>query len=902
MAHPPAVTGQAPGPANGRRAAGEAPSDAGWLLGHRVAIPEPPTDYCDRPELTGRCAPTGRRTTLLVAPGGFGKTTVLAATCRRAAADGVPVAWLTLDPGDDAATLDAYLAFAFDRTGIDIPEALTAAAATARHPRTARVLQALEQRGAPCVLALDELERVADPGAVDLLAFLLRAAPPCLHLALACRDLPPRLDAAPAVFGVDAVFVTAADLAFSKSDVARFFALSLSRGELDNVHRESGGWPIALRIRRNRGPLSETGSRVARSVFERWIEGRFWDGIPEADRDHLLAAALFDWIDAELLDEVLGTDGLLSHLASLPALAGLFERAPGRRTVHRLHPLLREHAGKRLRRESPARHRELHRRLARALARRGHTVDAMRHAAAAGDSALAGAILAAAGGVRWWLREGAERLVAADRLLDDAVVAADPRLGLVRTVALAVSGRLPEARRAWAGSVSLTHPDRARLTVDRHLVRGALAMNGTEPVAGPEGAEYRATTRRLAGAPTVPAVLRGAMEYGLCFDANQRADFPAARTHGRRALRHIGGASTYLVASVLSQLGQAAMATGRVREARRRYATLSRTTRERFADYPRLVAIAEVLQRELDLERNRQRAPRDDDLRLARAITRGGAPFAPCAAAAELVLHHASGPGPQGAIDVLDGMWERAREAGLTMLERLLAAMRVAAQTGAGHTDEADATWRAAGLPATDAGCVQPDTQSWREMEAVACARLRLLARRGDIDAARRLADRVDYLAERRGLKRTRMRALALRVRLEHHAGARGATRAALLAYLDLYEDTDYARPIGRLRAAPALLGALLDAEPDGPRRRTTARLLKRIGDAGDDPAPGLTARQREILRRLAAHEQDKTIAHALGLSVDGVRYHLRAVFAKLGVRRRTEAVGRARTLGILPS
>ena len=169
-------------------------------------------------------------------------------------------------------------------------------------------------------------------------------------------------------------------------------------------------------------------------------------------------------------------------------------------------------------------------------------------------------------------------------------------------------------------------------------------------------------------------------------------------------------------------------------------------------------------------------------------------------------------------------------------------------------------------------------------MEAVACARLRLLVRHGDIDAARRLADRVDRLSGRRGLKRTRMRVLALRVRLEHHAGARGSTRAALLAYLDLYEDTDYARPIGRLRAAPALLGALLDAEPDGSRTPTAARLLARIQGAGDDPVPRLTARQRDILRHLAAHRQDKEIARALGLGVDGVRYHLRAVFAKLGV------------------
>lgn len=48
------------------------------------------------------------------------------------------------------------------------------------------LLRALEDRNAPCVL---ELERAADPGSADLLGFLLAAAPPCLHLALADRRL-----------------------------------------------------------------------------------------------------------------------------------------------------------------------------------------------------------------------------------------------------------------------------------------------------------------------------------------------------------------------------------------------------------------------------------------------------------------------------------------------------------------------------------------------------------------------------------------------------------------------------------------------------------------------------------------------------------------------------------------
>ena len=65
-------------------------------------------------------------------------------------------------------------------------------------------------------------------------------------------------------------------------------------------------------------------------------------------------------------------------------------------------------------------------------------------------------------------------------------------------------------------------------------------------------------------------------------------------------------------------------------------------------------------------------------------------------------------------------------------------------------------------------------------------------------------------------------------------------------------------------------------------------------------PAPALTDREREVLERLES-EGDKQIAAALGLSVHGVRYHLRKLFDKLGARTRGETVRRARERGLFP-
>lgn len=178
----------------------------GWLLRHRLAIPARPGNYCDRPELTRRCDPARRAAVVLMAPGGFGKTTVLAEACPAAAADGVPVAWMTLAREDDAAALDACLGFAFAAAGLDLVSRLGAgeSALGGPYPRADLALRAVAEAEGPCVLALDELENVTEPTAVALLNHLLRGAPPNLCVAVAYREMPTALDMSAALPGGDA--------------------------------------------------------------------------------------------------------------------------------------------------------------------------------------------------------------------------------------------------------------------------------------------------------------------------------------------------------------------------------------------------------------------------------------------------------------------------------------------------------------------------------------------------------------------------------------------------------------------------------------------------------------------------------------------------------------------------
>ena len=873
-----------------------------WLLRQRVTIPPAPERYCHRPELARRCAPAGHALTALMAPGGFGKTTVLAAACRDAVADGLPVAWLTL--ADDApATLDTYLAFAFHQAGIDVfpPEFAGEVPFGEPGPRSAVLLHALDARDAPCVLALDELECVADPESVALLGHLLRHAPPSLHLALAYRRLPRGLDSERLLAG-GAKLVTAADLRFSTPDIARFFDLSLSRRELARVAADSAGWPIALQIHRNApGDRAAVADRVARDAVRSWIDGRFWRGFAPRDRELVLDLALFDWLDRELVEEVLEKPGALERAARLPGLAGLLRASPGARpAVHHLHPLLREHGAEDRRRADPGRWRRLRRRLARALARRGAVVEAMRHAAEAGDPHLAGRILIDAGGVQWWLAESHDRLAAADRRLTDAAVAGHPRLAMARCIALLLDDRVPEANRTYTRAPAVSVADDPDYALDRLIARAMLAFTGSRPTDDAATQLLVADAWRVAALPGTRQVARGALVFGLAAHRAIHADFDAGLALARQARGLVAGRSAYLTLCVESLRGQVAMARGRVREASRWFRAARRIAREQFLEDPFSAACVDVLQRELDLERNRLRDV--DPSRNFREVYRAGGLYAHYAAAAgvagELAL---AAQGADAALAILGELAERAHDSNLGFLGELLAALQVSVLVEADRVGDAERVWRGAALPTTDAGCLDLGGHSWRWVEAVACARVRLLGarrHRGAADLELSLA----RLAADCGLKRTLMRSLALRVRLAHDARDPAAARNAATDYLRQFRTTDYARPLLRAgQAATAALQRIVDAAPDGRDAVAARRLLamQRIG--GTAPAPPFDAREMAVLVRLG-DRQDKEIAKALGLSPGGVRYHVARIFRKLRVNRRHDAVRRARELGILPA
>ncbi len=559
------------------------------------------------------------------------------------------------------------------------------------------------------------------------------------------------------------------------------------------------------------------------------------------------------------------------------------------------------------------RYRAIHGGIARGLARRGQVVEALRYAAEAGDAELLGRIAEGTGGVRLWLEQGLEVLRAVDGLLTEEVLSRYPRTALVRCVMLTSSGDIDGAKRVYGAAAAQTAGftrdreggDDGALQIDHIFVQGLLHMCGCVPYGGGIMAAV-AAAESVANAADTDPLLRGMFSLGMCIAHNQTTAFEQAVEWAGHARGELGRSSPYL-AHVDFQAGSVAMARGRTREARDCYDRALKIARASHLRDAGAVMIGEVLAAELALECSAG-APWLDGPRVSPRLLGECSAWldiyaASIGAGADLELLRG---GPQAALTLVEDAREYARRTERPALTRFLSALRVSVLVAGGDVEEAGRAWRLNRLPEETAGCIDLETQSWREAEMLACARLRLFIAEGAFDAGRELAAALQAVAADRSLVRTRMRGLALSMVLEHRAGEGARAQSHLVDYLLLFAETDYVWPLARERAvALALLDDVADAQRADPDVASAAAGLREAmrddAGGGEEPSHGPLSRgEMDVLALLERHT-DKEIAKALNLSYDGVRTRVRGLFAKLGARGRFDAVHRARTQGILP-
>lgn len=339
---------------------------------------------------------------LLVAPAGYGKSTLLSEWAMR---DDRPFAWVTLEAADnDPTTLLSAIALALDAVepiGWGVFEALSSQRSDAATVALQRLARVLSSRELPCVLALDDvhvLEAAASRRAVIAIG---QALPPDSQLALAGRS-----DSALPVGRLRAqgssVELRAEQFAMTRSEASGLLeqaGIELAPEEVLSLVRRTEGWPAGLYLaalslggRNGDRPAAEEFAGDDRFVSE-YVREEFLSGLPAEELEFLTRTSVLEHLSASLCDAVLQRDGSASLLARLARSNVMLVPLDRTDTSYRYNKLFGDALRAELRRREPGREADLHRRASAWCEEQGDGGGAIDHAIEAHDVERAGRLL-----------------------------------------------------------------------------------------------------------------------------------------------------------------------------------------------------------------------------------------------------------------------------------------------------------------------------------------------------------------------------------------------------------------------------------------------------------------------------------------------------------------------------
>jgi len=401
----------------------------------------------DRLERQLRTAKTG--VTIVVAPAGWGKTSLLSSWAANPGED-VRVAWVSLDESDDEPTrFWTYVLTALRSASTDIsPAALEALAVPAVGPIDLAVpilLNELSGTSTPHVLVLDDFHLLSNPRVHESMEFFVSYLPPSTRLVVAGRSDPPLPIARMRARG-ELTELRAADLRLTPDEAAALVSTvsgaEMAAAEVAELWSRTEGWAAGLQLaglarRANQQPVAAAQVRGDDRHLLDYFTAEVLPSITREQRDLLVRAAPLDRLSGPLCDAALQVTGSEAVLAALDRADLFLVALDAEHEWYRCHRLFRDV----LLREPEARSvtgtREVLRRAAEWFEKHGRIEDAVRHLLRADDFGPAASMLEAS--EPWFFEQGA----AAGYLLLGGLLPAvqvGPQLALGLAYAAAITG------------------------------------------------------------------------------------------------------------------------------------------------------------------------------------------------------------------------------------------------------------------------------------------------------------------------------------------------------------------------------------------------------------------------------------------------------------------------------
>jgi LuxR family transcriptional regulator, maltose regulon positive regulatory protein len=903
------------------------------LLETKLYVPKLRRSLVVRPRLIERLSRGAEsKLTLISAPAGFGKTTVVAEWLAAVPAGGPSAAWLSLDSGDnEPASFWTYVIAALQTVAPGVGAAALSLLQAPRPPPIetllAPLLNELSAGSNDIVLVLDDYHVVDGPDVQVGMAFLLEHLPPKLHVVIASRA-DPALTLARLRARGELAEIRAADLRFTPDEAAAYLnevmGLDLGASDVAALEARTEGWVAALQLAalsmQGRGDIA--GFIASFAGDDRYIVDYLAEEVlqrqPEHVRSFLLQTSILDRLSGPLCDAVTRQAGGKAMLEALDRGNLFLVPLDDRRRWYRYHHLFADVLRARLLDHQAGAVPDLHRRASEWYEQNGERSEAIRHAMAAEDFERAADLIELAIPA---MRQARQEATARRWLeaLPDELIRVRPVLSVGYAGALLVSGQLEgvEARLREA---------------ERWLETTADAREGPEAPSSAMVVVDEEEFRRLPGAI---AIYRAAQALAL-------GDVAGTVTHARRALDlvadddHLGrGAAagflglTYWTSGELEAahrswadamaslktaghvsdaigcaiaLADIEIAQGRLREAMSTYERGLQLATEPGAPVLRGAADMHVGISELFRERNDLEAASEHLLTSRELGDENGLPQNPYRSrVAAARIRRAEGD-LDGALELLIEA-ERLYVGDFSPNVRPIAALQARVWIAQGRLSEARGWAREHGLSAAD------DLTYVQEFEHITLAAV--LVAQGIHDGADHtiveaadLTERLLGAAEDGGRHGTAIEILVVQALARHARGDLAGAIASLDRAVALAEPEGYVRVFIDEGPRMAALLKLAAKQPNAPSyvRRLLAALATAEGAAAvaQPLIEPLSERELEVLRLLQTDLGGPDIARELVVSLSTVRTHTQNIYAKLGVNSRRAAIRRAAELDLL--
>ena len=849
---------------------------------------------------------------MICAPAGYGKTTLLAQWYRSRAALSKPIAWATLDDNDDVSVrFLCKIEKAITRlTENDDSDWAVVCTPNGEDSILRSIYNRVQGHSERPVLILDNCERASSQDFSRVLLRLIEVLSEFLTIVISSR-LPPHSYSGKLLSEIHPNLIDGTLLRLNREDMS--LLRSAKNQSADNAD-VSDGWPVVTQtfIGSVQRPAGRDQSKIVLSApLLSYIESQVLDGLPNQARRVLVELSFLDPIDLNFANQVCSSAEASRHLHRLVGLEPLISIDATNGWVQ-VNPLLRLVLQNQLLMMPNEEVMALHKRVVNRFARRKDTANAIEYAKRVGDPMSAVLVIDAFGPTGIIISAGTSAL----RQVTEKAVRFEPDDSVMLLIAkayLAVKdGRLDASRRQLAIAERAINDDTSaansasdRIEVEAAALRYLLSLYGNENFTREFLDRSEIEVHQSPDHDGLLGFIHAlkALLYQRC------ASFARADTEIDMAFSFYQMAdSDYGIASVHLVKGNSLFLRGRLDLARSEYAVADKLIDPAFADDPGLSATVRVYQAELRYERNELENLQSGLEAAIVSLERSDGWLDTFMAGYKIA----------GAIAVAKNDAERcqmyleramltAAERGLDDLSRFASALEINALLKAGDVDAAAVRFREMEQSGYERANSTSKVNNYRLTDEYACVQARLDIDTGKPDAALGIVEPLIASAHRTGRMLTFTRAQVLRSTAYQSMGESEEAVDALRQATAVGCAENLARTfIDEGDSIVPILQYIVDGE-----RRTGAntRLLRyctrliscfsRLEETGSGDFD-FSPRERQILIQLSHGLTNKQVARKIGVTESTVKFHLKKSFAKLGVNKRGAAVVEARRRGLV--